>query len=105
MKHIKKFETVREFVEFLDRKRFQDTLGHSAQVVTRAIRDNQMPAHWFIGVRGLCNEIGVMTPEHLFKWTHPEPSNKHFSKQNANYAGEVQGLAKKSFPKVNSSAG
>lgn len=78
-----KFDTVGQFIQFVGRKRFEAELGVKTQVVTRAIRDDLMPARWFLSVRGLCNELGVMTPEHLFRWQHG-----HCNKQNV-YHGET----------------
>lgn len=45
-----------------------DRVGVKTQVITRAIAENTMPTAWFIRVRTLCDEGGIETPEHLFKW-------------------------------------
>lgn len=87
------FTSVRDFIEHVDRDRFQTTLGHTPQVVSRAIARNVMPAHWFLGVRGLCNELGILTPENLFQWSRPEPANKSDNKQYAKSPAEIQGAA------------
>lgn len=80
------FETVEQFITFVGRERFQTELEYSTQLVHRAIKTGLMPAPWFIKVRALCNDLGVMTPEHLFRWEH-----KRHNKQNVNSAPQVQG--------------
>lgn len=68
------YKTVRDFIEAVGRSNFQDSLGHSTQVITRAIADDTMPAHWYVPVRDWCAEIGIVAPEHLFKWSRKPPA-------------------------------
>lgn len=82
------FKTVEQFISFVGRERFQTELDYSTQLVHRAIKTGLMPAPWFLKVRALCNDLGVMTPEHLFRWEH-----KRHTKQNVNSDDQVQGLA------------
>lgn len=79
------FETTGQFIRFVGRKRFEAEVGVKTQVVTRAIRDGLMPARWFLSVRRLCNDLGVMTPEHLFRWQHGR-----CNKQNVNSGETIQ---------------
>lgn len=90
MKKNSTFPNVKDFIDFVGRRKFQDSLGHTPQVVSRAIKNSEMPAHWYIGVRRLCNDLGVFTPEHLFKWTHPEPINKQPANKDVNADHEFQ---------------
>lgn len=87
------FETVEQFITFVGRDRFQSDLGYSTQLVSRAIKTGLMPSPWFIAVRGLCNDLAIRTPEHLFRW-----ERKKHTKQNDNGTGQVQGLETHSIP-------
>ncbi len=81
------FETVEQFISYVGRRRFQTNLELSTQLVSRAIKTGLMPSSWFIDVRGLCNDMGILTPDHLFRW-----KDKRHVKQNANGVGQIQGL-------------
>jgi hypothetical protein len=56
------------FLKELGRTKFEQALGHSPPVVTRAKNEGAFPAAWYIGIRDLCAETGLDCPEHLFKW-------------------------------------
>lgn len=83
MKTDTKQMNMKEFLDAVGRKKFQDETGHSMQVVSRAVKNGLMPAHWFYGVREFCRANDFVAPEHLFQWSHPSPPNK-LTKQNAN---------------------
>lgn len=78
--------TVRGFFGEINRRAFEDDLGYLTQVVTRAIANGHMPAHWYVPVRDWCAANGHDCPEYLFKWSRKSPT-----KQNANEAPEIQG--------------
>ena len=81
--------TFDNFLKSVGRQRFQDDLGKSTQLVTRAKTDGKMPAHWFRDVRDWCVRNQVDVPEHLFRWD--------VSKQNANAVREIQVPASESI--------
>ncbi|WP_156127901.1 hypothetical protein [Pseudooceanicola atlanticus] len=60
-------DTVASFLDRVGRSNFERNLGHSTQVVSRALAKNQFPAHWFFSCRDWCAEIGIEVPEHLFR--------------------------------------
>jgi hypothetical protein len=62
---------VSDFIYSIGRAEFERSVGVMSQVVSRAIKENGIPCHWFINVRNLCDRIGVECPEHLFKWLPP----------------------------------
>jgi hypothetical protein len=83
-------ETVKDFIARVGRKDFEKALGHKTQVVTRAIADGVMPAHWFFACRDWCSENGIEVPEYLFRQSHtPKPGR---IKQNANPVKGFQGV-------------
>lgn len=84
------FKTVASFLDVVDREKFQNELGYSTQVVTRAKADNIMPAHWFVPVRDWCADRGVDAPEHLFKWSRKSPLP---TEKRRNDSAPVQGVA------------
>ncbi|MDE4303995.1 hypothetical protein PXK30_03610 [Phaeobacter gallaeciensis] len=63
--------TLKDFLEKVDRQRFQEATGFSAQLVSRAKKEGVFPAHWFWKVRKFCADNGAQVPEHLFRG-HPE---------------------------------
>lgn len=63
-------KTLAEFLSTVDRRRFQEETGYSAQLISRAKREGLFPAHWFWTVREYCERHGLDVPEHLFKG-HP----------------------------------
>lgn len=83
---MKKPITFSEFLNQVGRKRFQDAIDVSTQLVTRALNDELMPAHWFLKVRDWCVSNQIDVPEHLFRW---EPKSRN--KQNANSEACFQG--------------
>jgi hypothetical protein len=85
------FETVRDFIAHVGRDRFQTATGYSTQLVTRALSTGLMPSGWYLNVRSFCNTLGVMVPEHLFRW-----DQKQSSKQYANCLQKTQ--VKNSIP-------
>ncbi len=91
MENTGKFETVREFFDFVGTKRLH-SLGFSDQLLSRARNKNKIPTGWFIVLRTVCNDLGVLTPEHLFSWTDAKraPSN---TKQNVKSEIGFQGAA------------
>lgn len=89
--------SVREFIASVGREEFQADLGHTTQVVTRAIADGKMPAHWYVEVRDWAKARGHSAPEYLFKWSRKSPDP---STQNANSGPRVQGQTRQ---KVNAS--
>ena len=64
------FKTVSDFIDRITRARFEGALHHKTQVVTRAISDNRMPAHWFFERSDLCAEVGAAVPERLLRQSH-----------------------------------
>ena len=78
------------FLESVGRRRFEEAIGVSTQVVTRAIKENVMPAHWFLDVRDWCVANKFDVPEHLFRW---EPKSR--SKQNVNSHPDIQPASRK----------
>lgn len=80
-------KSVRDLLKKVGREDFLTALGHSTQVVTRAVAENKMPAHWYVGVRALCEQKGVEVSEDLFRWSRKPPSPT----QNANAQKKVQG--------------
>lgn len=90
MVHNQAIPTVKALVKTIGRDRFQSALGHKPQVVSRAMAEGVMPAHWYWGVRDLCNAVGVVTPEHLFKGYQDRIAPKP-TKQYANLATKSQG--------------
>lgn len=90
MSRQKEHGTVAGFIDHVGRQKFEAELGHTPQVVTRAIRKNTMPAHWFRDVRDWCVANGFSCPEHLFQWSRPSPVNKRI-KQYANSDGLFKG--------------
>lgn len=62
-------KTVSDMIDTIGRGTFADRTGHGQQVISRAIRENVMPAAWYVDVRDLCAEMGVEVPEHLFRWS------------------------------------
>ena len=78
--------TFDSFLDLVGRQRFQDDLGKSTQLVTRAKSDGIMPAHWFRDVRNWCVRNQIDVPEHLFRWD--------INKQNANFTHKVQDTLK-----------
>lgn len=66
----KRYKTVHDFIKGVGRDRFEKELGHTTQVVSRAITADVMPAHWYFDCRDWCREIGEEVPEHLFRRTH-----------------------------------
>jgi hypothetical protein len=60
--------TVAEFLTEVGRTKFEQVLGHSPPVVTRAKNEGFFSSSWFIGIRNLCAKTGMDCPEHLFKW-------------------------------------
>lgn len=84
--------TLEQFLDRVGRQRFQDEIGKSTQLVTRAKEDGMMPAHWFLDVRNWCVRNQLDVPEHLFRW-----SVKSRGKQNANDAAEFQVGGKESL--------
>ena len=64
-------ETVADLFTALGRDRIRNELGHGQQVLSRAVSDNVMPAHWFFGLRDLCDRQGIACPEHLFRVRKP----------------------------------
>lgn len=81
-----KNKSVRSFLKEVGRDSFQSELGKSPQVVTRAIKDNLMPAHWYIEVRDWAEAKGVSAPEYLFRFDR-KPAD---SKQNGNCGDSAQ---------------
>lgn len=67
------YQTVAEFIEAVGRSTFETDLGHSSQVVSRAIVGNVMPAHWYMDIKDACSAWGVACPDHLFKWSRSSP--------------------------------
>lgn len=63
-------DTVAELITAIGRPRFTEAIGRGPQVVSRAIRENILPAAWFPIVRDLCAEAGRPVPERLFRWEH-----------------------------------
>jgi hypothetical protein len=59
---------VAEFLTEVGRTKFEQVLGHSPTVVTRAKNEGFFSSSWFIGIRNLCAKTGMDCPEHLFKW-------------------------------------
>lgn len=82
------FETVSDFIESVGRARFESALGHPTQVVSRAIKENVMPAHWYFECRDWCREINVEVPEHLFRRSRRSPGERH--QQNAKRKPRLQ---------------
>lgn len=60
-------QTVTELFATLGRDRIRRECGHGHQVLTRAVAENVMPAHWYFDIRHLCAESGIECPEHLFR--------------------------------------
>ena len=60
-------ETVADLFTALGRDRIRKEAGHGHQVLTRALADNVMPAHWYFDIKRLCDERGLECPEHLFR--------------------------------------
>lgn len=79
----RRFVTVLDFVTFVGRARFERELGHSQQVISRAVSTNRMPAHWYFACRDWCREMGITVPEHLFRQC--QRPNRANSKRNANF--------------------
>lgn len=77
--------TLPDFLAIVGRQRFQDEIGKSTQLMTRAIDDGMMPAHWFRDVRDWCVRNQIDVPEHLFRW-----EVKPRGKQNANAQSDIQ---------------
>lgn len=59
--------TVPELFAKLGRDRIRREANHGHQVLTRAVADNLMPAHWYFDIRRMCEEDGIPCPEHLFR--------------------------------------
>ncbi|WP_083601335.1 hypothetical protein [Wenxinia saemankumensis] len=59
--------TVQSFLQDVGRKEFETELGVTTQVVSRAVKSNIMPAHWFFAVREFCSARSRTVPEHLFR--------------------------------------
>jgi len=78
-----------DWLKTVGRDRFQEDLGRSTQLVTRALDDGQFPSSWYIGVRSWCYANNHPFPEHLFKMADLGPSRTD-GKQNANYNGVCQ---------------
>lgn len=57
-----------DFIYLIGRSEFEQFVGISPQVVSRALKENAMPCHWYMRVKALCAEIGIECPDHLFKW-------------------------------------
>ena len=76
MSQKKSFQTVEQFISYVGRERFQTELDYSTQLVHRAIKTGLMPAPWFIKVRAFCDDHGIETPEHLFRWERKRPSQR-----------------------------
>lgn len=89
MSKFEKIKTVRSFLNEVGRDKFQLELGHSTQVVTRALADNLMPAHWFVEVRDWAAKRGIDAPEYLFRFNR-KPLD---TTQNVHGASDVQGGA------------
>ena len=83
---------VEAFIKLVGRSRFEEALGLPTQVITRAIKANVMPAHWYFGARDLGDSLDVEVPEHLFRQTHkrPRPSNKQSANQPVDRRGVRQ---------------
>lgn len=75
--------TVEELFEKIGRADLQKRLDVSAQVMSRAKKQNRMPANWFLLVRDMCRSAGVKFPEDLFHM-------KHDDKQNVDDGADVQ---------------
>jgi phenylpyruvate tautomerase PptA (4-oxalocrotonate tautomerase family) len=73
MENQNQINSVKELIEHVGRDAFTKDLGHTPQVVSRAIIEDVMPAHWYVGVRDLCAGRGFTVPESLFKWGRKSP--------------------------------
>lgn len=62
--------TVREFLVDVGRADFQKATGLRQTCVQRAINENVFPDRWIWKIRPFCHEMGLATPEHLFRG-HP----------------------------------
>ena len=86
-------ESVKELIEQIGRDRFTAELGHAPQVVSRAVTEDRMPAHWFVGVRDICKANGITVSEALFKWTRKSPTSTQFANNDAVCQATVSDLA------------
>ncbi len=83
-----RFPTVSDFLEEVGRQRFEAACGHGKQVVSRAIKKNLMPAHWYFDTRDFCEELSIPVPEHLFRQSYTPRSGG--GKQDDDQQGCVQ---------------
>ena len=60
-------QTVTELFAAIGRERIRKEAGYGQQVLSRAVTDNLMPAHWYFDIRRMCEEDGIPCPEHLFR--------------------------------------
>lgn len=67
-------QTVTELFAAIGRERIRKEAGYGQQVLSRAVTDNLMPAHWYFDIKRLCDEKGVECPEHLFRWRSKAPA-------------------------------
>lgn len=63
-------QTVSDLFTTIGRDAIRKRLGHGHQVLSRAATDNIMPAHWYFGIKTLCDEQGVECPQALFRKSH-----------------------------------
>ena len=63
-------QTVSQLFDTLGRAAIRSRLGHGHQVLSRATTENVMPAHWYFGIKTLCDERGVECPPSLFRTRH-----------------------------------
>ena len=71
MEHFHKHGTVTEFLDEVGRIGFQNAIHVGTQSVTRAKTEGFFPDGWYWKTRNYCDEIGVRTPEHLFRNYEP----------------------------------
>lgn len=77
------------FFEAYDRIAFQEDLGYSTQLVTRACVTGFMPANWYKDVRDWCRDkYGREVPDEIFRW---DQKPRVHAKQNANSVNLCQG--------------
>lgn len=68
--------TVEQLFEKLGRDRITREQGHTPQVLSRAAIDGLMPAHWYPGIRAMCEAEAIACPHELFRWERKKPERR-----------------------------
>ena len=61
-------DTVADVARIVGKQELADALGVSTGSITQAIRQNRMPASWFVVAMGLLSRHGIECPSELFSF-------------------------------------